>query len=209
VPPLQPVDKVVRVALNQLYGAARVENIFHVLWVAAAGDFLATADVNSICSTVANGYKTNLLPLLQNTLTLSGATGQDLSGPTAPAGSAAVTGAGGVFGAGEAANVACAVTWQINRHYRGGHPRTYLSGIPTSARGSNQAWSGTFTSQIAAAANAMRVAVAALIIRGGPCSLATVHRTHQGAILPVPTVDVITNALVNGRIDSQRRRLGK
>jgi hypothetical protein len=190
MPALEFVNNVVRCACHQTYGAARIINIYHVQWNGSPGDFLTTADVNAICGTVGTAHKTRFMPLLTTNMTLDSTTGQDLSGATSPSGSSGVNGAGGVTGASSTASIALCLSWKINRHYRGGHPRTYFGGVPTANLAGNQTFANTFTAAMAAAGTVFLTDIAALTIRGGNCQLVTVHRKHAGLVLKPPQVDI-------------------
>ena len=209
MPALEFVDKTVRCAIEQTYGSAKIVNIVHVYWAGAPADELGTADLPTVAAAVANAWKNDLLPILSSNLTMTGVVAQDLSGPTAPGGVSGVTGSGGVTGASDSAQVACAMSWLIGRHYRGGHPRSYLGGIPTASRASNQQFTATFCNQVISAGTAFNAAIAATVIRAGALSHVTVHRYKGHAVLVPPVVDPIIGVACTTRVDTQRRRLGK
>jgi hypothetical protein len=109
------------------------------------------------------------------------------------------------------------VSWKTNLHYRGGHGRSYLGGIPTAARVSNQLFTTTFTSALQTSANAFLTAVNAHVINTGNNSQLCILQRFRGmsGIPPKPTplnppiVSPVTTAVVHSRVDTQRRRLGK
>lgn len=208
VPALPPVPLTVRAAINQTYGSAKIVNVVHVRWN-NAGASLTTAQLQTMLDGIANAWKTNMLPPLTTSLSMNSVDGRDLSSTTSPVATSVVTGAGAQSGGSDAANLACCVSWRIPRHYRGGHPRSYLGGIPTAARVSNQQFTGTFVGTIASAANAFIAAVHAISIASVNCDLVCVHYYSGRTLLAVPLVDVVSTASVNTRVDTQRRRLGK
>jgi hypothetical protein len=115
-------------------------------------------------------------------------------------------------------NVAAVVSWDIDQKYKGGHPRTYLPGIESAAvavAGANT-WTTAFVSALKAAALAFLQQLIATLISAGFSSAQaiTVSRFRGNAALPAAKMYPITNSsanppIVNSRIDSQRRRLGK
>lgn len=114
-------------------------------------------------------------------------------------------------------NVAAVVSWDIDQKYKGGHPRTYLPGIDSTAYaegGSNQ-WASAFVSALKAAALAFLTQLVANLLAAGFASAEPViiSRFRNGP-RPSAVAFPITNSsanppVVNSRIDSQRRRLGK
>lgn len=211
MPAMPDVPQVVRCAVNQTYGSAKIVNIFHVGYGTATGP-ISVADLNSLCSTVATAFKTRFLPILTTSLSMTGVVGRDLTSSTAAVGSSGVTGAGGTTGGSDAANLACCVSWQAVLHYRGGHPRTYLGGIPTAARSSNQQFTGTFAGQAAAAGQQFLADINAATIGSHVLTLMSVHYTKPvapGSPFTLRGIWPITGATCNTRIDTQRRRLGK
>jgi hypothetical protein len=211
MPQLAFAQNTIRIAVRQTYAGAKVVNIFHLYWNGASGDFLGPTDVQVAVDGLANAFKTQFLPQMSSLLTMQGADAVDLSSATGSSASSAVTGSGGLGSAAAPANVACCVSWKSIRHYRGGHPRTYLSGMPDlwlSTTDSRNFTGGAVTA-LQTAAGAFRTACNALTSRGGNFALSVVHYGPKNAPYTTPLVDPITGASVNARIDSQRRRLGK
>ena len=56
---------------------------------------------------------------------------------------------------------------------------------------------------------AMRTAINGVTTSAGNARMSCVHYYRNKAILPVPLVSEITGAVVDSRVDSQRRRLGR
>jgi hypothetical protein len=114
-------------------------------------------------------------------------------------------------------NVAAAVSWDIDKKYKGGHPRTYLPGIDSqalAASGSN-IWSAAFIAALKAAALVFLQQVVAYLIGAGMASATpgVISRYSKGP-RPSAVFFPITNSssdvpVVNERVDTQRRRLGK
>lgn len=107
---------------------------------------------------------------------------------------------------------AVAITWKGAIPWRGGRPRTYLPGVPTSASsGSSQssALSSSYTSVLAAAAITFISQMNAMVISGGSLTFGLISYYSRGAFRSTPLFVPITTAVVHDRLDSQRRRSGK
>jgi hypothetical protein len=108
-------------------------------------------------------------------------------------------------------NCAAVISWAIPAHYRGGHPRTYLPG-PTNAAlqvANGNQWTSSFRSSLAAAAQNFLTSFAAGIVAGAVEQLGTVSHFRNNAPLATPVFYPYTGGTIHGRVDSQRRRLGK
>ena len=107
------------------------------------------------------------------------------------------------------ANVALVVSWHEAISYRGGHPRTYLPGIPSGASADPQHVLGSYAAGVQTAANAFLAGIngAAWPTALGASALVVVHYHLHHVVLDPPVANFITAATVNTRIDSQRRRL--
>lgn len=109
------------------------------------------------------------------------------------------------------AQVAACISWPLAFHYRGGHPRTYLAGLPASAYGSNTTWDVDWRNDAETAARSFHMAVETLGPIGGMETIehGVVSFVLDGAWRTPPVFRRIqTDAHVDSRIDTQRRRLG-
>lgn len=107
---------------------------------------------------------------------------------------------------------AVAITWKGAIPWRGGRPRTYLPGVPTSATsGSSQssALATSYTSALATSAIAFITTVNSFTIAGGSCTFGLISYYSRGAFRSTPLFVPLTTAVVHDRLDSQRRRSGK
>jgi hypothetical protein len=107
----------------------------------------------------------------------------------------------------------CAVclTWKASIAWRGGHPRTYLPGIPSAQRGS-AAGAGllsAFTINVRNDANAYLAEMQSNTIGGAHALPGFVSYFTGYAFRPVPLFFPFNTCVVHDRIDSQRRRSGK
>jgi hypothetical protein len=106
-------------------------------------------------------------------------------------------------------SLACCVTWKIDRHYRGGHPRSYIGPVSNAFMENQTTFTSAFVGTMLTSANAFRTAVNSIAISGGSAELVAVHRVRSGAQLAVPLISPITTAAVDSRVDTMRRRLGR
>jgi len=125
--------------------------------------------------------------------------------------STSASAAGNVGGTMAPANVAACISWPISFHYRGGHPRTYIAGVPNSAIATSQRFDATWRASLETKARAFHTAVEALTPGGG---IATVEHgimsfvTDKEWRTPPVFRRITGDAQVDSRIDTQRRRLG-
>lgn len=109
------------------------------------------------------------------------------------------------------ANVSAVISWRVRARYRGGHPRTYLPGIPASKLATPRRWLEPFPSSIAQGANAFHSQINATAAGSlNDVHLGTVSFRHDNAWRnPAVFRDYTpTAAQCDARVDSQRRRLG-
>lgn len=107
-----------------------------------------------------------------------------------------------------AANTSILINWDIIAHYRGGHPRTYLTGVPAQALDDN-------SFLLAAAQAALQTRVDTFLSEmnattsGGVTEvrLGTVSFVTAGAWRTPPIMRIYDSGLVSGELATQRRRL--
>jgi len=134
----------------------------------------------------------------------------EADGDTSVEAFAALTHEGGVTGISLPANCAACISWHVSAHYRGGHPRTYLAGVPATklinAWRLDPAWTGA----LAIAAAGYHNAVESLTVPGVTSVEHGVYSyVLDGAWRTTPLFRRFTAAVnVDQRLDSQRRRLG-
>jgi len=110
------------------------------------------------------------------------------------------------------ANVAACIGWAVQQHYRGGHPRTYLCGIPNNEFATAKTFSSAFITAVTLAANnfqnlvnsssrgnmsAVKLGVVSFVLR------------KEWRSPPVFRDFVVPGAHMDNRVDSMRRRLGR
>lgn len=210
--PLKDVPRTVKIRLiGQTYGLPWV-NIFHAQW-AAGGTVPDSAGLLTMCIALRTAWTTNFKPLaitnsglsMVECTDISSRTGQQANDPTVVAGGDATSGA--------PASAAVVLSWTIARRYRGGHPRSYIGGLPVTVFINAHTIDPTKKASFGAAGVAWRAAIRSLGTMGNTWEMANVSYYHKVGGLQAykdpPDVDVITGVKVHDRLDSQRRRLGK
>lgn len=185
----------------------------NVMWLFLTGSGeITTANLNDLADACSAAYSDNLLPLASTHVTLSDtqvvlyAGGGDVI-----EGVASVGGTGVQTGTYLPANCAVCLSWQIAPHYRGGHPRTYLCGIPYEFVSGSTSINGSGISDYVSAGNAFHADLEA--ITGVGSGISTVEHgvasfVRDGAWRTPPVFYRIVGCAVDSRLDSQRRRLG-
>lgn len=205
----QPVFGVARVVFRGVSALQPVVNVMHVQNNAPTGSSFTQPQIDQLATSMASLFVGNLVPLASSSYVGIDCTATDLSSDLGVVGQAPMIGSG--LGSGPTIpNSTCVcISWKIPRHYRGGHPRTYIGPLATSSILTNTTLATAFLTTAQNAANAFRTAVNALSLSGQPARLVCVHRIAGGVTLADPLVDGITGNVVDTRIDTQRRRLGK
>ena len=208
MPRQELVPFVARMVVSGAADGVSIVNIFHVKGTAAGGAF-TQGELDNLTNAFAGSFKTRFQSMFANAYAFQNVVATDLSTTFGVVSTATMTGNGSAGVTSAPNNVCIGLSWKIARHYRGGHPRTYIGPIAT-------AQVGTGTTILAAAVTNAKAAGAGLISdvvaiagSGAPAQLVAVHRISAGAILQPPLVDTITAVGVDSRIDSQRKRLGK
>jgi len=210
MPPLPVVADVVKVEISGLYHDAKWLNIYYAHYTGgppSAGDLVAY--VSALESSVVVQYLAEMS--VDNEVTLLKAI--DLASYTGATGELVISGSfGSRAGDFMPAGVAMVGSQEINRRYRGGHPRKYLpwGTAGTMASGSTTQWDSAFLADCQTKFDDVNTSLV-----GGPYGstnfdyACNVSYRNGGAIRVTPVVDIVTAHIVRPRISSQRRRLGK
>lgn len=198
-------------AILGLIGDAPFANTF---WVRNGNAQNPTqGDFTNFTNNFATSYKTYILPHLSSSVVLNECSSLYYTEQGAElAGAVSVTGNGGVTGTTLPANVSLCVGWRVQQHYRGGHPRTYLPGIPAAELASARLFSAAYVALVAQAAQNFHADVnnntAGAI---GLCKLGVVSFVlrKEWRNPPVFRDFILPSAHADQRIDSMRRRLGR
>jgi hypothetical protein len=137
MPALAPVAKVIRWDLLFNFGG---ETGIRDRFFSAYTGTLSLADLTTLAATLATAWGTNMAPKLSSAMSLVGVTATDLTSATAPqvVTTPAVVGTGTASAIGSAQ--AMVLKFKTARRYRGGHPRLYLTGLPSAAAASVNTW---------------------------------------------------------------------
>lgn len=212
MPPLPPADRAIRIRFAGVHQTTVWNNVLYVQYTAGVP---GAADLATLASDLATLYDTQLQQWLGTIIELKQVEAIDVSSGSGNAGIWTGTLAGAVGGGVTPANVAVCISKKVARRYRGGHPRIYLGGIPTSSLADAKSFTPTFRNNMEVAAVAFRTAInAKTYATTGQITLANVSY-YQGKgsdgkplLRGVPLVEPIVGMAVNTRIDSMRRRLG-
>jgi hypothetical protein len=182
-------------------------NVFHAQH--SAGTITAN-DVQTFANGLRAAASANLAPAYYNTTFLntfevtdiSSATGAVATNTTQVAGTRPAT-------ANSPVSVSYAVSWNVALHYRGGHPRNYIPLTAVADVTSGKLILGTAASALSAAWASYLTAANAVV--SGTIGLTLgmwQYHSHNQVVNP-PQFFPYTGVRIHGRVDSQRRRLGK
>lgn len=205
MPALANVQFCARVSFRGTANGVAIVNVFHVAW---GGEPLTISEAVSLCTGVRTAYEANFVPRLASTWSGDTCRVVDLTNADGVEATQALGGTTGGSGTSMPQSTACCVTWKIDRHYRGGHPRTYLGPLPNTAIESPTSLAAAYITQVAGSANAFKNAVNALTAGTKAFRLVCVHRQVNGVQVIVPIKSDIQSVVVDSRIDTMRRRLG-
>lgn len=183
-------------------------NVLHLLLGGGAG--ITTTTLSTLAGQIRAAFGTRFASsissewtLIQTILTLTDGTGVQGTDSTHVVGTGAVA---------YPPQCAVCITWKGAIGWRGGRPRTYLPGVPSSATAGSvgsAALSSSFTAPLATAAQNFISDVNALTIAGNSVTLGLISYYSKGAFRIPPIFIPFQTAVVHDRLDSQRRRSGK
>lgn len=209
---LPPLINTVKLVLNWLGPGGRIaRNVLYALKGTGTGStsdpaFLAGV-ANSVITTLTSS---NIMAQISNAWSIQNVVARDNGGTSA----SNISSLGPLPGTNATAvmppQVAVAVSWTIAEVYRGGKPRTYLPGIPTSAltvAGGSQL-TATYAGAIDTAATSFFLAFNSANVLSTAVTLGTVSYFTGHAVRPTPLFRQFVAVRVHERLDSQRRRSG-
>lgn len=206
MPALRPVPGVVRVTFKGTSTGQPVINVFHFKLGAPS---INNAGMATFLQNVRSPYEVNFIPRLQGAYSGDTVYGVDLSSEDGAEGSVPLGGTPGAATTQVPQSTACCVTWKIPRHYRGGHPRTYIGPTGATSIESPTSFTSAYVTALQNAANTCLTSWNAVTHGGGNVRLVCVHRYRDKVELATPLVSEISSAVVDTRIDTMRRRLGR
>lgn len=210
MPPLRPVQGVARLAFLSRANNVAVVNVLHVSNGLMPQPY-TPATLQTLVTNIKPLWSALWKPSVASSASWELLTATDLTSETAPQIIDNITGEIGTGGTATTVpqSAAAVITWKIPRHYRGGHPRTYMGPLFSGAITNPTTLASTYTDPLQTRANTFLAAVNAIVLGTATARLVCLHRQKDGVILDVPTTTLIDTAYCDSRIDSQRRRLGK
>jgi hypothetical protein len=191
------------------------------LFVQYGGTAPTNADAAVYAGSLATQWNTHIAPVKCNSVTLHDVEVEDLTSATGAVGAWSGTHAGSAGASGLPAGVAVVIKYPIARRYRGGHPRTYLGGLLSTALSGPGSVDPTYAAALLGVWNAFIGGV----LGAGWSGAGTLNQVNvsyyqgfhnftypSGRTRPIPTlrgapvVDFITSAVINLKPGSQRRR---
>lgn len=182
----------------------------NVFWLNLTSTTHVAADLKSIVDSMVAAYATRFVALMSSNYEQTGvkaswlyAAGNSLEYASSYAN------VGGIASA-EASDAVCAVVnWSITDFYRGGHPRTYLAGLPQSKITNGRTVLVAHATTLATAAGNFITDCNALTHGGiSAAALGTVRFASGNAWLSPPVFRGYGGATVRSILGTQRRRYG-
>lgn len=170
---------------------------------------LITGDINSLCALAATAWQSALAAVHNPAVVLTRVAGIDLRARDAAQGGVDVSYPGTHAGVVYPTNVAAVLSWKVNYRWRGGHFRSYLPAGSAGDVTGGRIWSTTFLTALNTGADAWRNALNGMTVGGTGGHLTGIRYFNEKQLLEVPLDLVIVDSTVHGRVDTQRRRLGR
>lgn len=185
--------------------------IFYVKGTSDISGLTALGDIAALIQTGLGTTGNTVVGLMNNQWKLTGIRCIDNSGSTENVSVLDLNVSGAKANQPLSPQVCVVLSWQIAAHYRGGHPRTYLPGIDSTAidvsGGKNI--TSTFRVDYEAAGDTLMSTINGGSGTGSPYSMGTISFFSGGVPRGTPLFRLYSAAVVGTRICTQRRRLGK
>jgi len=206
----KPPAGTVRISLDQNCRSAQIANVF---WIRnGSGATPNSGDLQALLNWVGGQFDSRLMQHLSTDLKLtSGSAIYYEAGGEAFGTDVAFNGSGADPSDLTPANVAMVISWRVRARYRGGHPRTYLGGLGVDTQLDNVSFKDTFVNSVRVSADQFHADINAFTagqlsdLHLGTVSFQLDNKWRAPAVFRDFTPAA---ALVDNRIDSQRRRLG-
>ena len=213
MPALPNADHALKCTYQGSYLATNWVNVFYLQY---AGTTPVDADLATIATGLRTAWNATLGSIQCNQVILTKTTVMDVSRNPGAYGenNTAATASGGTTGF--PANVAVAISKKVARRYRGGHPRLYMTGTPTTASSDGKTiltatlagWNTTVAAWLTQVNALTTASTGAVKLANVGYYFVSPPKTPP-QIRPVPVVELIVSVSINSRLDTQRRRLGK
>lgn len=204
--PAPPVGTA-KVVLNGTNFSHSWNNIFYVT---LAGSSIDSTDLDTLASTIATSWGTNIAPHLSDSVTLT-----NVQIVYLPSAGTEVLGTWGGSKPGtrtaqqlQDASGAYVMSWKIGAYYRGGHPRWYVPGVATSDITNGSDVSGTAQGAFATAFAALRGAInSATTTHISSVTMGTVSFQTGNAWRSPPIFRAFGSVALSKKLGNQRRRI--
>jgi len=203
-------DNTVRVAIAGTRIGVAWANVFWVQLTTSSS--ISQSDLNTWLTAFANAYKTAFAPRTGPATQFHLATGTCFTpGLSVLQATSAMTGTGSEAGTEITDNAAAKViSWLSTVYWRGGKPRTYITGPMVGDFATSIAYTAGEVTNMTTAANSFRTAVNALTqgtITGTTLGFVSFQTGNAPRITPL--FFSVTGATMHPRVGTQRRRLGR
>jgi hypothetical protein len=203
---LPAVPNVLKVAIKGLYQGQPWMNGHYLQYTGTAP---TVANLATIAAAIGSAWTANLAALCEPEVTVTEIDTTDLTSAFASQAATSQSLIGTRAGDPLPVNIACVVSWQANFRFRGGHARTYLPAGAQTDITSGRLWASGFVSAANTAVAAYLAALNAISVGGATYKMVMVSYREANVDRTVPLVVTINSGSVHGRLDTQRRRLGK
>lgn len=212
--PLPPVPNVIRLKLNGMNQTTPWVGLFFWHYLGAPP---TAANLNSFCTAAVAAWQSSLTPSFSNFVSVVNAQAWDLSSPAGASGIGGTTAVGTRVGSALPVSVAACVGWKVSYRWRGGHPRTYWPAGVLGDVTSGHLWAETARAAFEAGNEGWLSQMNAITLGGAGGYLTCIRYVHtvhnedgtKNVEYLNPPLDLqIQRAVVDARLDTQRRRLG-
>jgi hypothetical protein len=181
----------------------------NVFWLSITATTHVAADLKSIIDSMVAAWATEFQGQMASPYVQTGAKASWLyaSGQVLEYGGSYSN--AGTSGSSYISDASCVVIdWSIPDYYRGGHPRTYLAGVPSAALSLGRTLTSGYQTGVGTAASTWATAVNGLSHGGiSAVTLGTVRFASANAWLSPPVFRAYASASVRPVLGTQRRRL--
>jgi hypothetical protein len=220
---LPAVPSVLDVSLKWSYGSD--VDVISRFFIQYSGTAPTAGQLDTFCAAVGAEEATEFAALRHSTTESLECTAVDLTSETSAQGTAVLSTVGTLSGVALPADNCALVSYEINRRYRGGHPRGYWPFGSSTEINSPQLWSSgfvtTFGTNVASFFSAILgdgwsgagTLLHVNVSRFEGFTVVTNPVTGRARNIPkvrtTPLIDTVTALVARQQIASQRRRLGK
>jgi hypothetical protein len=222
MPPLAAANGCIKVQLIGVNQGALWMNNLHFATEGLVAVPQDTLVIDTFLTNIASSWGANIAPLCNTAAILQSLTFTDLTASDRVQYTATLVDPveGTRAGTTLPTSAAMVISWRVSNRYRGGHGRSYVPAGCQADVTNGRLWAAAFTTAANSSVAAFRTAIDGLSVGTQPVNLVVLsyfsgsHKTPADPHpAPVPRATPlpmrVISARVRGRLDSQRRRLGK